>query len=200
MQKDFGSEETVTWLNPTHLLFAFNPHPLIARSASSDVNAPCRMIRAVLLDIENPIMARSVDGEIADTRRFLWPIDGNRVLVHVGNELRVYDENLDVERRISLAGALSFVRIAPNGNLMVIATLRERHSPELHARLHEQLGREPEEDVDVSILNNGLNTIARASTVFNLHGSFAVSPDGSQLAVLSQTQIQLIPLVAVPAQ
>jgi hypothetical protein len=168
MQIDFGNEETLTWLNSSHLLFAFNPHLLIERSATSNLNAPRRVIRALLLDVQKPTVARTIDWEITDTRRFLWPIDGNRILVHVGNELRIYNENLEVEREISLTGPLSFVRIAPSGGLMAIATLRERHSAELHARLQEELGREPEEDVDVSILDNELKAIGRTSTVSGL--------------------------------
>lgn len=187
MQTDFGNEETLTWLNSSHLLFAFNPHLLIARDATSHLNATRRVIRAVLLDVQNPSMARTVDWEITDTHRFLWPIDGNRILVHAGNELRIYDENLEVERRISLAGPLSFVRIAPNGNLMAIATLRERHSPELHTRLHEELGREPEEDVDVSILDDGLNTIAHASTVSGLRPPTLLNE--GQVSLLSEPNL-----------
>ena len=165
---DFSDEETLTWLGSSHLLFAFNAHPLIRRSASSHSGTLRRVIRAVLLDAKNRTVVRAVDWEITDTRRYLWPIEGNRILVHIGNELRVYGENLEVERSIPLAGPLSFVRIAPNGSIMAIATLRERHSTDLHARLRESGGDEPEEDVDVTILDKEFNAIARASTVSGL--------------------------------
>jgi hypothetical protein len=166
--EDFGNEETLAWLGPSDLLFAFNAHPLIRRPGGRNANTLRRVIRAVLLDVDSRTVVRAVDWEITDTRQYLWPMDGNRILVHVGNELRVYGEKLKLERSIPLAGPLSFVRIAPNGNLMAIATLRERHSAELHARLHDDIGEEPEEDVDVAILDKGFDTIARASTVSGL--------------------------------
>ena len=51
---------------------------------------------------------------------------------------------------------------------MAIATQRERHSPELHARLHDELGGDPDEDIDVAVLDNEFNTIAKTSTVSSL--------------------------------
>lgn len=165
---DFGDEETLAWLGTSHLLFAFNAHPLIRRSQASNSSTLRRVIRAVLLDAGSRTVVRAVDWEITDTRRYLWPIEGNRILVHVGNELRIYGEDLEVQHTIPLAGPLAFVRIAPNGSIMAVATLRERHSKELHARLLDDLTSDPEEDVDVTILDSRLNAMARASTVSGL--------------------------------
>jgi hypothetical protein len=162
-----ADEESLVWLGPGQLLFAFNPHKLIRRGRA-DQRGTARMIRAVLLDTATRKVIRAVDWEIVDSRRYLWQLDGDRILVHVGNELRVYGTGLEVERSIALAGPLTFVRIAPNGALMAVATLRERHSPELHAKLRTELGNEPEEDVDVAILGKEFNTVAQVSTVSNL--------------------------------
>lgn len=162
---DFVDEEALAWLGPHDLLFTFNPHTLIRRAGAQ---ATHRVIRAMLLDTQSHSVTRTVDWEIADAGRYLWSLDNRRVLVHVGNELRVYTEGLEVERSIHLQGPLAYVRIAPNGRLMAVATLRERHSPDLHAKMREELGSEPEEDVDVSIVDGGLNMIARASTVSGL--------------------------------
>jgi hypothetical protein len=165
---DFGNEETLAWLNPQQLLFAFNVHRLIRRGGEPSSSSPHRVIRAVLLNAKSHTVARAVDWEITDAHRYLWPLDGKHILVHVGNELRIYGADLEVERSIPLAGPLSFVRIAPNGRLMAIATLRERHSAELHAKLHDDLGSEPEEDIDVTVFDEGFKTIAQASTVSGL--------------------------------
>lgn len=163
----FADDESLVWLAPGQLLFAFNPRQLIRRNrANQDTTA--RVIRAVLLDTETRNVIRAVDWEISDAHRYLWQLDGDRILVHVGNELRVYGAGLETEHSIPLAGPLMFVRIAPGGGLMAIATLRERHSPELHARLRSELGTEPQEDVDVTILDKGFNTVAQLSTVSNL--------------------------------
>jgi hypothetical protein len=165
---DIGNEETLSWLSPRQLLFTFNPHILIRRNLSQNGKALQRVVRAVLMDAQTRSIARTVDWEITDTRRYLWPLDGKRIVVHVGNELRIYGAGLNVERSIPLAGPLYFVRIAPNGSLMAIATLRERHSAELHAQLRDDLGGEPEEDVDFTVLDKDFNTIARTTTVSSL--------------------------------
>jgi hypothetical protein len=160
----FDHEDTLAWLGPQELLLAMNPHTLIRRDASSKKNAPVRVIRAVLLDTGSHAVMQAVDWELADFGRYLWQLDGNRILVHVGNELRVYSSGLKVEFRTPLTGPLAFVRIAPNGKLIAVATLRERHSAELHAKLREGSGGEPEEDVDVLILDKEFKTIGGTST------------------------------------
>ncbi len=162
---DFTEEEAVAWLGPEQLLFAFNTHRLISREGIANWRAAHRIVRAVLFDAQNRTVIRAVDWEVMDSNRFLWPLSGGRVLVHVGNELRVYKAGLDVEQTIPLAGPLQFICMSPNGEVMAVATLRERHSLELHAKLRDDLGAEPEEDVDVAILNSKFGTIAQTSTV-----------------------------------
>lgn len=165
---NFEDEEALAWLGPHQLLFTFNPHRLIRRPAAGNSGQTMRIMRAVLLDPATHNVLRAVDWEITDARRYLWPLDGDRILVHVGNELRVYRPGLEVERTFPLPGPLSFVRIAPNGALIALGTLRERHSQELHSQLHEQFGGEPEEDVEIAILNNEFKIIASASTTSGL--------------------------------
>jgi hypothetical protein len=165
---DFTDEEAVAWLSPQQLLFAFNPHVLIRREGGQASNETRRMIRAVLMNAQSRTVMRVVDWEITDARRYVWQLDEGHILVHVGNELRIYGAGLEMERRFALAGQLAFVRIAPNGKLLAVATLEERHTPELHAKLHAQLGAEPEEDVGVAILDKDFKTIARAETVSGL--------------------------------
>jgi len=160
----FDDDDALAWLGPQELLLTINPHTLIRRDSNSGKSAPVRVIRAIVLDASSHSVLQAFDWELADYGRYLWQLDGNRVLVHVGNELRVYGSDLKVEDRIPLNGPLAFVRIAPNGQLMAVATLRERHSPELHAQLRDESGLEPEEDVDVAILDKNYRTIGQAST------------------------------------
>jgi len=163
----FAEEESVSWLGAGKLLFTFNPHRLVKRGKGNQ-RGTARLIRAVLLDTATRNVERAVDWEITDSRRYLWQLDGERILVHVGNELRVYGPGLEVERSIPLAGPLLFIRIAPGGGPMAIATLRERHSTELHATLRNELDSEPQEDVDVAILDKEFKTAAQISTVSDL--------------------------------
>jgi len=164
----FDHEDALAWLGPQELLLAMNPHTLIRRNRDSKKGAPVRVIRAVLLDTGSRAVLQAVDWELADYGRYLWQLDRNRILVHVGNELRVYGSGLKVESRIPLTGPLAFVRIAPNGQLMAVATLRERHSEELHSKLLEESDAEPEEDVDVLILDKEFKTLGGTSTTSGL--------------------------------
>jgi hypothetical protein len=159
----FDDEVALAWFGPDRLLFAFNPHPLIRRAAVGAGTS--RVIRAVLLDAQSRNVVRSLDWQIGDSQRYLWQLDAKRVLVHVGNELRVYGPGLDVERTFPLDGPLASVRIAPSGDLIAVSTLRERHTPELHAELRQHLSAEPEEDLNVTILGPGLNPVASTSAV-----------------------------------
>ena len=165
---DFDNEVALAWLGRREVLLAFNPHPLIHRAGTRGAGAAHRVIRAVLLDPQSRSIKLAVDWEITDTGRYLWPLNQDRILVHVGNELRVYRAGLELERAIPLSGPLAFVRISPNGELLAFATIRERHSTELHARLRDDLGGEPEEDVDVAILDRSFSPIAQASTTSSL--------------------------------
>jgi len=164
--QEFEEEDALAWLGNNELLFTFNPHPLVQRSSVR--TGTVRVIRAVLLDARSHSAIRAMDWQISDEGRYLWPLDGGRVLVHVGNELRVYGAGLELEKEIPLAGPLAFVRIAPDGELIAVATLSERHSPELHAKLREALQHEPEEDVGVTILDKGFAPMATATTTSGL--------------------------------
>jgi hypothetical protein len=126
------------------------------------------MVRAVLLHASSRAVIRVVDWEIRDRQRYIWQLDPTHVLVHVGDELRVYGAGFEVERTLALAGPLAFLRPSPNGELVTLASIRERHSPELHARLRDDLAKEPEEDVDIAVLDKDFNVIASTRTVTGL--------------------------------
>jgi len=185
---DFGDDEMLAWLGSRELLLAFNRHPLIHRSGDSVSGEPRRVIRAVLLDAQTHSVVRAVDWDITDTQRYLWPIGTNRILVHVGNELRVYREGLELEHSIPLAGPLAFVRISPNGELLTFATLRERHSAELHAKLRDEVGEEPEEDVEVAMLDKEFSTIAQTSATSRLQPPTLLNE--GQVKIYSQPNMQ----------
>jgi hypothetical protein len=86
------------------------------------------------------------------------------VLVHVGSELRVYGPGLKIQNRISLERPLAFVRITPDGSFLAIGMIHERHTPELHAQLSKSLEVDPEEDVDVRVLNRNFELIASSKS------------------------------------
>jgi hypothetical protein len=143
---------------------SFNPHKLIYREGDTSADAPLRTIRAVLLDTVRKKVVGTANWELSDSGEYLWQISGDRLLAHVGNELRVYDAQLQLLTRLPLGGPLDFVRISPNGQVIAVAVLKERHTPKLHAKLRETLEHEPQEDVEVVILDKDFKTIAHAAT------------------------------------
>jgi hypothetical protein len=164
---EFVHDEVLAYLGPRQLLVAFNPHELVGRDALKS-GSTVRVIRAALLDTETHRVTRTVDWELPDYQQYLWPLAGGRVLVHVGSELRVYGEGLQIQNRISLDGPLAFVRVTPDGSFMAVGVLHERHTPELHAALRENLNAEPEENVEILILNRKFETIAQSTAQSNL--------------------------------
>ncbi len=162
--RDFDQDEVLAYLAPGELLVTFNPHVLVTRHTLGRSESTVRVIRAALIDTETLRVTRTVDWELPDNREYVWPLTDGRVLVHVGSELRVYGEGLNILNRIPLEGPLNFVRATPDGSFVALGLTHERHSPELHAQLAESLDREPEEDVEVLVLNRNFETIARSST------------------------------------
>ncbi len=160
VQDAFDHDEAMAYLASRQLLVAFNPHILAPRHTLGLSGSTLRVIRAVLVNTETHRVVRSVDWELPDLGEYLWPLGDNRVLVHAGSELRVYGEGLKILKRIPLDGPLGFVRTTPDGSFLAVGVIRERHAPELHAQLRESLGRDPDEDVDIFILNRNFEKIA----------------------------------------
>jgi hypothetical protein len=164
---NFVHDEVLAYLGPRELLVAFNPHELVSRDTQR-LGSTVRVIRAALVDTETHRVTHTVDWELPDNRQYLWPLSDDRVLVHVGSELRVYGEGLQVQNRVYLDGPLAFVRVTPDGGFVAVGVLHERHTPELHAQLRENLNGDPEEDVNILVLNRNFETIAKTTVQSNL--------------------------------
>jgi hypothetical protein len=160
---NFIHDEVLAYLGPRELLVAFNPHELVSRDAQT-----VRVIRAALVDTQTHRVTHTVDWALPDNRQYLWPLANGRALVHVGSELRVYGEGLQIQNRVPLDGPLAFVRVTPDGSFIAIGVLHERHTPELHAQLRENLNGDPEEDVNILVLNSNFETIAKSTVRSNL--------------------------------
>lgn len=160
---EFDHDEELAYLSPRELLVAFNPHRLVTRHALGRSGSTVRIIRAAVMNTETHQITHSVEWELPDERQYLWPLADGHVLVHVGSELRVYGEGLKIVRRLPLEGPLAYVRVTPDGNFIAAGVVRERHSAELHAQLAQNLGQEPEEDINVIVLNRNFDVIAKSA-------------------------------------
>ena len=163
----FDYDASIAYLGPNHLLFIFNPHILVPRSGQEAANFPkLRIVRGVLIDLENKKIVKTVDWRVPDSGRYLWPVGENRVVIHVGQELRVYGPGLQLRNQIPLGGQLAFLQISPASEYFAVGVLHERHSREIHRQLEEAESREPEEDVEMRFLDSQfrvLTTIVRSS-------------------------------------
>lgn len=159
----FEYDAAISYLGREQLLFTFNPHELVPRTRADAGYPNLRLIRAVLIDTNSRKVLKTVDWKVLDERQYLWPIGNERILVHAGHELRIYAADLKLEQRISLEGPLAFVRMAPSFQYFAIGTIRERHSESIHRELAQSEAREPEEDVDVKIVDANLKVLAQAA-------------------------------------
>jgi hypothetical protein len=85
----FDDDASLAWLSPQELLLVFNPHQLIPRSDRPGESAPVRMIKVVVLDAASGKVEKTAYWDLSDFGPILWQLSGNRVLVHVGDELRI---------------------------------------------------------------------------------------------------------------
>jgi hypothetical protein len=154
-----SDDEALAWLSPTELLVTFNPHPLVPRYSQQSSHQTVRVIRAVLIDTMKHKVMHTADWQLPDHGQFLWQLPSNRVLVHAGNEVTIYRAGMQIEKRIRLAGPLGFARVSPDGKLIAMGVIKERHSSELHAKLEDQMGQDPMEDMQVLLMNDRLETI-----------------------------------------
>jgi hypothetical protein len=185
----FDFDEALAYLGSRELLVAFDPHILVPRHSLGRSGSTTRVIRAAVLDTETRRVTHTVDWEMPDNRQFLWPLGQGRVLVHVGSELRAYGAGLKIQNRIPLDGPLAFVRVTPDGSFLAVGEIRERHSPELHSQLKESLnGAEPEEDVDIRVLNRNFEIISKSTSRSDLIAPTLLN--GGQAQLLAQPNMR----------
>jgi hypothetical protein len=157
--RSLAEDAAVRFLGDDQLLITFNAHSLIVRSQdeSARLTSP-RIIRALLFSTTTGKILRAEDWRVPDEGPYLWPLDGGRVLAHVGDKLVVYGRGLAVERQWTPPGDVRFLRVAPSRHFIVAAVTHERHTPEEHRRLAEFMGPQPvEEDFDLTLLDGQLH-------------------------------------------
>lgn len=155
---DYGS--AIAYLGQKELLFTFNPHVLIRREGAEATFAKLRVIRAVLINVQEKRVEKTVDWKVPDAKQYLWPMGQDAVLVHVGRELRLYGPGLKLEQRLALDGPLAFVRMSPSSRYFAVGVIEERHSEAMHRQLADAEQREPEEDVQIRVLDGNFHTLA----------------------------------------
>jgi len=150
----------ISYLGANRLLFTFNPHILVPRAGAEAGLPRLHIVRAALIDLLTMKVVRTVDWRVHDAQQYLWSMGNDRVLIHVGEELRMYGPGLKLEQKLALGGPLAFARVSPSGSYVAVGAIRERHSEDVHRQLAEAEAREPEEDVEVKVLDANFHTLA----------------------------------------
>jgi hypothetical protein len=154
----FGYDATLTYLNGRNLLFTFDPHRLRERGGGLQ-HESMRTVRALLIDPGTQQVKRIVDWRVQGEGRYVWRAGGDRLVVHIGHELRLLDTDLKTVRAASLPGPLAWVSAAPAGGHFAVGVYTERHTPEVHRQLLDATGDDPEEDVDVRVYDGNLDLL-----------------------------------------
>jgi hypothetical protein len=162
----FDHAAAIAYLGAKSLLLTFNPHGLVPRGTDASGAPSLHVVRAVLIDLETMRVQQTMDWRVHDAEQYLWSIGEDRVLIHVGRELRMYGPELKVKQKLTLNGPLAFVRISPSGSYFAIGVVKERHSDSTHREVAAAEDREPEEDVELTVLDASLHhlvTVMRSS-------------------------------------
>ncbi len=160
VMRSFLEDAAVRFLGEDQLLVTFNAHTLTVRSHEEAARlAGPRIIRALLFSISTGKVLRAEDWRVTDDGPYLWPLEGGRVLAHVGGALVVYGPGLRVERQWTPPGDVQFVRVSPSRRLIVAGITHERHTSDQHRRLVQFVGpgATVEEDFDLTLLDGALN-------------------------------------------
>lgn len=165
---EIDDDQAIAWLGNGRVLLAFNAHRLVHREGLTNIDAPVRSIHAVLIDFNGNRAISTLDWELSDTGKFLWQLSPDSILVHAGHELRIYDSHLRLTSHLLLPGPLAFLRVSPNGNIISLGIIRERHTTLLHSSLQLDLGHQPAEDVDLMVLDRSFKTLAHSITASDI--------------------------------
>ena len=161
----FGYDASLTYLDAQNLLFTFDLHKLRERKGDS-LQESMRTVRAVLIDPSSQQVKRMLDWRVQGEGRYIWRVGQDKLMVHVGNQLRLFGPDLNPIRSASVPGTLAWISAAPSGNRFAVGIYRERHTPEVHRELFEAIGGEPTEDIDLQVYDGDLKlllTVPRSS-------------------------------------
>lgn len=168
------SSASVHFLSEDQILLTFTRHVLLPRSSDSDAWASNpRGVRAVVISRTDGHVLRVMDWTVSDDiGPFVWSLGNGIILAHVGNDLVRFGPDLSIQQRFRLPGALLFLSASPSGNLLLVATVHEKHTEKQHAQIASFLGPGVpiDEDYDLTGLNDAFQvTGTKRVTVRPLH-------------------------------
>jgi hypothetical protein len=189
----FNYDPGIAYLGPNQLLFTFNPHTLVPRTpAEAESSRRLHLIRAAVIDLDKKQVSKTVDWKVPDYGKFLWPVGEDQVLVHVGQELRLYGPSLKLRRQISLGGPLAFLRVSPLSEYFAVGIIHERHTKDIHRQLETAELREPEEDVEVRLFDSQFNVLTTWTTSSRVAPPILMNEGDVQIFNISQNHWRVV--------
>ncbi len=186
----FGYDASITYLDAHDLLFTFDPHKLRERGGGFR-HEGFRTVRAVIVDPSTQTVKRVLDWRVQGEGRYIWRVGDDRLLVHVGRQLRLFGPDLSPIRAVSLPGSLAWLSAAPSGNHFAVGIYDERHSPEVHQHLLDVTGEDPEEDIDVQLYDGELNLLLSSPRSSSSHAPVLSDLGEIRTRLISHTQWQI---------
>ena len=174
---------SVHFFGEDQLLLTFTRHTLVPRSKEQKVSGSNpRNVRGVLISRADGRVLRIKDWTVSDDLgSFVWSLGDHRVLAHVGHDLVLFGPDLSIQKRFPLPGPLLFVSATPQGNLLLVATLHEKHTQQEHAKIAAFLG--PGVPVDEEYDLTGLNDVLQVT------GSKRVTVEPTHPALQQSTMV-----------
>ena len=153
LRTEFDQDTTVTYLSARQVLVTFDAHRLRIRVPGVWPDVERRSIRAVLLDGATGAVQRVLDWTVEGEGQYLWPAGPGRVVVHLPGVLQVFGVDLNPGPRVSADGEVRWVASSPSGDELAFGVIRERHTREIHNFIRDRTGRDPEEDLEVRLVD-----------------------------------------------
>jgi hypothetical protein len=148
------SSSSLDFLDSTHLLLTFREPRLLSRQQGSD--GLDQVIRADVLELPTGKIVAEDQWLLHDRGRYLWPVANDKVMLRIGSRLYEADNKLHLKPLYASPTELEQVETSPDGNLLTVESVLERHTPEEHERLMKKAALSgsgpPGEDVQVRMI------------------------------------------------
>ncbi len=123
------ANETLDFVDETHVLLTFNPKTLFQRHPDCPPSHDDRMIHAVVLEIATGKVVHEADWYLHDHRRYLWPLGAGQFLLRRLNGLYLIDASLHEKLLLQSPKDVVWVSVTPDRNQILVETADDLPKP-----------------------------------------------------------------------
>jgi len=117
-----GSNITLDFIDPSHVLLTFNPKKLFTRQPGCSANHDDRFIHAAVLEIPSGKIVREADWYLHDSRRYLWSLGSGQFLLRKLNQLYLVDSQFSEKLVFDSPKQLRWISVTPDGKQILVET------------------------------------------------------------------------------